>query len=164
MGRWVAALALVAALGLVSSAGAQECPSGLQSAARDYRRALQEAQHAIRDSGPGAPAGVEETVQFDLASHACHRGPGQAYREFGEPSCRPPGEGVSASVRLPFQVMFRKAPTVEALFQAGWEPGTDGALQVEFEREGERWIPVARGEVLPQLEGDGGAKTRAGAP
>jgi len=159
-------VAAILCLGWASSgfAAGVECPPGLAAAAAAYGATLGLEQGAIRDSSLGSPLGVEETVQFNLADHACHRGPGQAYREFGAPVCLPPAGQSNRSVRYPFQLYFRKALTLEALYQASWEPGSDGALQVEFEAEGKGWIPVARREVLPQLEGNRGAKDPKGAP
>ncbi len=158
-GRWLVALALGGFATVPTPLAFAQCPPSLAAAAAIYRAALQGEEDAVRGSKPDSPVGIQETVQFSLANHACHRGPGQAYREFGEAVCLPREEGPRASVRYPFQLYFRKALTLEALFAAAWEPGTDGAFEVEFEQEGERWIPVAKREVLPQMEG----RSRAGA-
>jgi hypothetical protein len=140
---------------------AAECPPGVRGAVEAYRQALQAEQHRIRDSGAEEPRGVEETVQFDVPSHACHRGPGQAYREFGAPACEPGSPGQASVVRYPFALFFRKALTLEALYAKDWEEGSDGAFEVVFEKEGDRWVPVSRREVLPGTrEGAGGESPR----
>lgn len=135
------------------------CPPGLLEAAQAQGETLEARERAVRGSTLALPEGVEETVQFDLAAHACHRGPGQAYREYGEPVCLAAGEGERVRVRYPYRVFYRRALTLDGLFRAAWEEGTPGALQVEFEPEPggrpevPRWVPVSRREVLPQLEG-----------
>ncbi|GAB4247344.1 hypothetical protein [Deferrisoma sp.] len=140
-------------LGLIlgaAAAGAAPCPPGLEAAARAYRDGLNAEQEAIRTSTPEAPAGVEETVFFELGAHACHRGPGQAYRVYGPPECEEAAAGGRAAVRYPYELFFRRALTLEELFRKPWQPGSDGILRVEFEREGDtdRWVPVGRREVL----------------
>lgn len=160
------ALGALAALLLLGSAGPAACPAagfegrtGLAEAARAYGQVLQAEQDAVRGSELASPKGVEQVVQFDLASHACHRGPGQAYREYQEPAVRQGAAGEAAAVRYPFRVFYRRALTLDELFRAEWQEGTPGALEVRFEPEpGEegqapRWVPVSRREVLPQLEG-----------
>ncbi|GAB4258225.1 MAG: hypothetical protein Kow0092_05700 [Deferrisomatales bacterium] len=147
MGRlWWAAAALVGLF--LGPAPAAECPPALGESAAAYRATLNEEQRAIRDSTLDSPRGIEETVQFDLGAHACHRGPGQAYREYGEPECVPAEEPDTARVRFPYRLAFRKALTLDALFGKEWQRGSDGLLQVTFQREGGRWLPVARREVL----------------
>ena len=155
MHRFVAVFGLLLCLvGKHASAG--ECPPGLRGAVEAYRKALQAEQHQIRDSRAEAPRGVEETVQFDVPSHACHRGPGQAYREFGVPACEPNGPGQASVARYPFALFFRKALTLEAMYSKDWEEGSDGAFEVVFEEEGDRWVPVSKREVLPAArEGEG---------
>ncbi len=152
----VAAVAgvLLCIIGECASAG--ECPPGLREAVEAYREGLQAEQHRIRDSRADAPRGVEETVQFDVPSHACHRGPGQAYREFGIPSCEADGPGQPSVVRYPFALFFRKALTLEAMYAKAWEEGSDGAFEVVFERDADRWVAVSKREVLPT------ARERAG--
>jgi len=162
--KWLVVLALAGLAAGEAPQALAECPPFLAAAAAAYRVVLQQGEDAVRASSQDSPAGIQETVQFDLASHVCHRGPGQAYRAIGEASCLPAGEGGRVSVRYPFQLHYRKALTLEALFQAPWEPGTDGALQVEFEQESERWIPVAKREVLPQVEGRGRPAAKTDTP
>jgi hypothetical protein len=160
-GRALGALAALLLLGPTAASPADgfEGRAGLAEAARAYRQVLQEEQDAVRGSELASPRGVEQVVQFDLASHACHRGPGQAYRAYEEPAVRQGDAGEAVAVRYPFRVFYRKALTLDELFRSGWEEGTPGALEVRFEpeprEEGEapRWVPISRREVLPQLEG-----------
>ncbi len=158
--RLVGAVAVVAALGAAPLPGAAGCPPGLEEAAEAYRQAMNREQAQIRASTRESPRGVEATMVFDRASHGCHRAPGQAYREFGPPECLEPRQGRRVAVRFPYRLFFRKALTLEELFERDWEPGSDGILQVIFEREGERWVPVARREVLDL--GDKGNSRDAG--
>lgn len=166
------ALGALAALLLLGAAGPEapladgfEGRPGLAEAARAYRQVLQAEQDDVRGSELASPRGVEQVVQFDLASHACHRGPGQAYREYEEPAVRQGEAGAAVAVRYPFRIFYRKALTLDELFRAGWEEGTPGALEVRFEPEpgddGEapRWVPVSRREVLPQLESPRGGRS-----
>lgn len=163
------ALGALAALLLLGAVGPEAPPAdgfegraglaGLAEAARAYGQVLQAEQDEVRGSELSSPRGVEEVVQFDLASHACHRGPGQAYREYEEPAVRQGEAGEAVAVRYLFRVFYRKALTLDELFGAGWEEGTPGALEVRFEAELQdeeqppRWVPVSRREVLPQLDG-----------
>ena len=146
--RLLGALLAIACLGVPAPAGAGGCPPGLAAAADAYRHGMNREQAEIRTSTRENPRGVEATTVFDRASHGCHRAPGQAYREFGPPECLEPGDGGRVAVRFPYRLFFRKALTLEDLFERDWEPGSDGILQVTFEREGDRWVPVARREVL----------------
>lgn len=139
-------------LGAVEAWAQGGCPPGLREAAREQGRTLAEAQRAIRASGLASPAGIEETVQFDLGNHACHRGPGQAYREYGEPRCQPAREDGRVWVDYPYGLFYRKALTLEEMFRKGWTEGSAGILRVTFEAEGARWIPVAKREVLDRGE------------
>ncbi len=156
MRRFVAAVGLLLCL-VGERILAVECPPGLGAAAEAYRQVLQTEQDQIRNSSTDAPRGVEETVQFDVPSHACHRGPGQAYRRFGVPGCEPNGHGEAGVVRYPFALFFRKALTLEAMYAKDWEEGSDGAFEVVFEKEGDRWVPVSKREVLPAAR-EGGAE------
>ncbi|MDF1552419.1 MAG: hypothetical protein P1P84_05120 [Deferrisomatales bacterium] len=148
------ALALLLAGSAALAAGDVPCPPGLPEAAQAMRRTMQQEQEVIRASSLAAPEGVEETVQFDLGAHACHRGPGQAYRVFGEPTCRPADAAGLVPVRYPYELQYRKALTLDELFAQEWKEGSDGLQQVQFQLEGGRWLPVARKEVLLQLEGN----------
>jgi len=151
--RRVAAGLLLVSLAARAGASGVPCPPGLGAAAEVMRQTMQQEQERIRDSTLSSPQGVEETVQFDLGAHACHRGPGQAYRIFGAPQCMAAdGQGV-VPVRYPYALRYRKALTLDELFLKPWQPGSDGLQQVQFEPEGERWVPVARKEILIQLEG-----------
>ena len=152
-------LALLLAVAATGAAAQEACPPGLAAAVAVMGQTMQEEQERILTSSLDRPEGVEETVQFDLGAHACHRGPGQAYRVFGEPACRPPDDQGRVPVRYPYQLQYRKALTLDELFRQAWQSGSDGVQQVLFEREGERWLPVGRKEVLLQLEGnrEGGA-------
>ena len=151
MTRTVALLTL-SLLTPVAFAADTPCPPGLMEAALAMRVTMQDEQEVIRASTLAQPEGVEETVQFDLGAHACHRGPGQAYRVFGEPTCRPVDAEGRIPVRYPYTLQYRKALTLDELFEKDWQPGSDGLQQVKFEAEGARWIPVARKELLIQLE------------
>lgn len=138
---------------VTASASAQEaCPPGLAAAAALMGQTMQQEQEVIRTSSLQSPEGVEETVQFDLGAHACHRGPGQAYRVFGEPACQHPDDQGRVPVRYPYRLQYRKALTLDELFRQEWQEGSDGVQQVLFEREADRWIPVGRKEILLQLE------------
>ncbi len=130
--------------------GAAACPPDLLESARAYRDRLNAEGQAVRTSSADAPLGVEETVFFDLAAHACHKGPGQTYRVYGEPKCADPGGEGRITMDLPYRLFFRRALTLPELYSQPWKPGTDGVLRVEFEREqgGGRWVPVGRREVL----------------
>ncbi len=150
-------LALVFPAGPVAADPAP-CPPGLEAAAELYRQGMNREQAEIRTSTRENPRGVEPTTVFDRASHGCHRAPGQAYREFGPPECLEPVENGRVPVRLPYRLFFRKALTLEDLFEQEWQPGSDGVLLVTFEQEGDRWIPVARREVLDLGSGPGEGK------
>lgn len=151
---WMIALFLVLAGSTAAAAEDIPCPPGLPEAARVMRQTMQQEQEVIRTSSLASPEGVEETVQFDLGAHACHRGPGQAYRVFGEPTCRPADAEGLVPVRYLYELQYRKALTLDELFAEEWQAGSDGLLQVKFQREEESWIPVARKELLLQLEGN----------
>lgn len=159
LGALAALLLLGAAAPVAHPADGFEGRPGLAAAARAYGQVLQAEQDEVRGSELSSPRGVEQVVQFDLASHACHRGPGQAYREYEAPAVRQGDAGEAVAVRYPFRIFYRKALTLDELFRAGWEEGTPGALEVRFEAEPRdeeeppRWVPVSRREVLPQLEG-----------
>jgi hypothetical protein len=144
---WVAILAQLLWVAAARPA-AVDCPPGLREEAEFHRVTLQEAEWAVRDSQLGSARGVTETVQFDLDAHACHRGPGQAYREFDSPVCRAGKANARVPVRYAYRLFYRKALTLEALFKKDWKPGSDGILQVEFAFEGGRWKPVATRELL----------------
>lgn len=146
MGRawWVAAGLLGPGLALAQV----PCPPGLLAAAQGQGRELARAEEIVRKSTLASPAGIEDTVQFDLSIHSCHRGPGHAYREHGAPECQPPEADGRVPVRYPFRLHYRQALTLEALFAKPWKEGSPGILQVTFEPEGDRWIPVARRELL----------------
>jgi hypothetical protein len=131
-----------------ADAGEGKCPSGLLEDAQFYRTTLQDVQWAVRDSPAGAARGVVETVQFDRRSHACHEGPGQAYREFGEPVCLPANSEGRVPVRFAYRLFYRQAMTLDALFKKDWKQGSDGAIEVEFEADGGRWIAVGKRELL----------------
>lgn len=150
--RRVAAGLLFVTLAAAVGAAESPCPPGLAAAAEAMWQTMQREQELIRDSTLASPQGVEETVQFDLGAHACHRGPGQAYRIFGEPQCMTADDRGRIPVRYPYELRYRKALTLDELFGKPWQPGSDGLQQVAFEPEGERWVPVARKEVLIQLE------------
>ncbi len=152
---------LVALLWAAGSAWPAECPPALTAAAEAYRQRLNREQEAVRKSTLSAPRGVEGTMMFDRASHGCHEGKGQAYRVYETFRCTE-GDGGTAVVRYPYRLFFRRAPTVEELFEKPWKPGSDGILEVEFQREGNRWIPVSRREVLDL--GDAGAPSRGRPP
>jgi len=154
MGRLRFGLVLLLATVTANAAAQEACPPGLAAAAALMGQTMQQEQEVIRAASLDRPEGIEETVQFDLGAHACHRGPGQAYRVFGEPACRPPDDQGRVPVRYPYRLQYRKALTLDELFRQEWQEGSDGAQQVLFEREGDRWIPVGRKEVLLQLEGN----------
>ncbi len=149
--------ALVVLLWAAGAAWPAECPPALTAAAEAYRQRLDAQQQAIRGSGPDAPLGVEPTMMFDRASHGCHEGRGQAYRVYRAFRCTEVGED-EAVVRYPYRLFFRRALTLEELFGRAWEQGSDGILEVRFQREGDRWVPVSRREVLDM----GGSGTRRG--
>ncbi len=151
---WTITMVLLLAGSAAVAAEDVPCSPGLQEAARAMRQTMQQEQEVIRTSSLASPEGVEETVQFDLGAHACHRGPGQAYRVFGEPACHPADAEGLVPVRYLYALQYRKALTLDELFAAAWQEGSDGMQQVKFQREGERWIPVARKEILLQLEGN----------
>ena len=123
-----------AAWGAAPAPEVAQCPPALLEEAELYRAALEVTQRAVRESGPTSPLGVEETVQFDKREHSCHRGPGQAYRVFDEPACLPARPDGRVPVRFPYRLFFRKALTLDALFEKEWKPGSDGILQVQFAR------------------------------
>lgn len=148
--RW--SLALLLATVTAGASAQQACPPGLAAAAARMGETMQEEQEVIRTSSLARPEGVEETVQFDLGAHACHRGPGQAYRVFGEPACQRPDDQGRVPVRYPYRLQYRKALTLDELFRREWQEGSDGVQQVLFEREGDGWIPTGRKEILLQLE------------
>ncbi|HSH69975.1 MAG TPA: hypothetical protein VK997_08660 [Deferrisomatales bacterium] len=156
---WMMGLVLLLVGSAAVAAEDVPCPPGLQEAAQAMGQTMQQEQEAIRASSLASPEGVEETVQFDLGAHACHRGPGQSYRVFGAPACRPADAAGLVPVRYPYELQYRKALTLDELFAEEWKEGSDGLQQVQFQLEGGRWIPVARKEVLLQLEGNraGGA-------
>ena len=151
---WMIALLLLLAGSAAVAAEDVPCSPGLQEAARAMRQTMQQEQEVIRVSSLASPEGVEETVQFDLGAHACHRGPGQAYRVFGEPTCRPADAEGLVPVRYLYELQYRKALTLDELFAKEWQEGSEGLQQVKFQREGERWIPVERKDLLLQLEGN----------
>lgn len=143
-----ALLGAAAVAGWVGGPAAAGCPEGLGTAAEAYRRALAEEQRAVRESTLASPVGIEETVQFDLGNHACHRGPGQAYREFAAPECLVPRPDGRVPVRYRYRLFFRRALTLEELFARPWEEGSDGIVEALFEPDGARWVPVSKREVL----------------
>ena len=132
---------------------AEPCPEGLIAAASSYRESLNSAQELIRAGSLQSPLGTEETVQFDLTTHACHRGPGQAYRVYGDPECQSAAAAAKRRVLYPFRVYFRQALTLQELFRKPWREGSDGYLQVEFKREGSTWLAVTKKELLDRKEG-----------
>ncbi len=158
-GRW---LVLAALLAPGPAAAQAPCPPGLLSAARAQGAELAREEQRVRDSTLASPAGIEETVQFDLSAHSCHRGPGHAYRVFGAPACQPRGADGRVDVRYPFQLFYRQALTLDALFAKPWKEGSPGLLQVTFEPQGDRWIPVARRELLDTSAVGGKGKGGAG--
>ncbi len=151
-GRFFSGLLVALVLGWGAAARA-ECPDGLAAAAEAYQAVLNAEQAAVRGATLASPRGIEQTVQFDLSTHACHRGPGQAYREYGPPRCLPPGDDGVVAVRYPYRLFFRRALTLEELFEQPWEEGSDGILQVRFGREDDRWIPLGRKEILDFKKG-----------
>lgn len=149
--------------GAAPAARGEGWPEGLAAAAEEHRQTLNRKQAATRDGTLASPVGVEESVQFDLQNHACHRGPAQAYREYGEPDRAPAEPGRSgrvavlggeerARVRYPYRVWFRQALTLEEMFAKPWREGNDGSIEVEFRRSGKGWIAFGKKELLGRGE------------
>ncbi len=147
--RLTAALVVVfLAAGAGWGAEESDCPPSLRESIASMQATMEEEEEGIRTSTLEAQRGVEETVQFDLAAHACHRGPGQSYRVFTGHRCLEPDGAGRVPVRYSYELFFRKALTLEELFQKEWEQGSGGLHQVVFEPDGDRWVPAARKDVL----------------
>jgi len=124
------------------------CPRDLVEAGNAYISELQLFQNKIRQSNAESPLGVQQTMQFDRAAHSCHGGPAQAVKDFGMPRCISSDKEGSFILKYPYQVHYRQAATVQALYEAPWEKGSDGFLLVEFLRENEKWKVAGERESI----------------
>ena len=163
--RLPGALALLLVFALRSGAASPPpvWPLALEEAALRYRASLAAEQEAVRTSSLKSSFGVEETMQFDLATHACHRGPGQAWRDYGAPSFTG-ATGDDARVRYPYRLQFRQALTLEEMFQKPWREGSDGEIEVVFRRTAEGWKPGPAKDLLVRKEDASKKGTKDGDP
>ncbi len=133
-------------------AAEKACPDELVSAARLYRRDLQEAEYEVRDSAAENPMRVEPTMIFDLSAHECHSMPGQTYKVFGPGECKAPRKGGVYKVIYPYNLYYRKAPRQEELFDLPWKEGSDGLWMVKFEYQVDRYVVVGQKEYLDLMD------------
>jgi hypothetical protein len=101
-----------------------------------------------------SPLAIEETVQFDQASHNCHKGPAQSYRVLGEPGCAEDSPEGAVTVSYPFDLYYRQGPDLATLFGRDWEWGSNGFLEVEFRPLDGSWAPASSREVLDFTGGE----------
>jgi len=131
-----------------SESSADSCPHDLVDAGKAYIAELQLFQNKIRQSDSESPLGLQETMQFDRAAHFCHGGPAQAVKDFSLPQCISSDKEGVFILKYPYQVRYRQAATVKALYEAPWEEGSDGFLLVEFFKENEKWKVAGEKESI----------------
>ena len=141
----LAAIALIVTIGPAAAAG--PWPEGLREAVHSYFQTLQVTEYRTRDSSLEEPLGVQPMTEFDRAGHKCHEVPGQVYRIFKVPNYFSEEEG-SYVVRSKFQLFYRQAEDIAAIFSQPWGQGSDGAIRVRFELGEGKWGAVEKREVL----------------
>ena len=141
----VAVIFLIITIEPASAAG--PWPEGLREAVHSYFQTLQVTEYRTRDSSLEEPLGIQPMTEFDRASHKCHEVPGQVYRIYKVPNYFSEDNG-SYMVRSKFQLFYRQAEDIAAIFAQPWGQGSDGAIRVRFEQVGEEWEAVEKREVL----------------
>jgi hypothetical protein len=104
--------------------------------------------YRTRDSTLDDPIGIQPMSEFDRASHKCHEVPGQVYRIYKVPSYFSEDTNGSFLVRSRFALFFRQAEGIAQVFSQPWEEGSDGALQVRFQKLEGNWEAVEKRELL----------------
>jgi len=127
---------------------AKPWPEGLREAVHSYFQTLQVTDYRTRDSTLENPIGIQPMTEFDRASHKCHEVPGQVYRIYKVPNYFSEGTDGSFLVRSRFDLFYRQAAGVVEIFSQPWEQGSDGAIQVRFERVDGEWEAVEKRELL----------------
>jgi hypothetical protein len=122
-------------------------PEGLREAVHSYFQTLQVTEYRTRDSSLEEPLGIQPMTEFDRVSHKCHEVPGQVYRIYKVPNYFSEDNG-SYMVRSKFQLFYRQAEDIAAIFAQTWGQGSDGAIQVRFELVDEAWEVVEKRELL----------------
>jgi len=141
----VAVIVLIITIGPVSAA--RPWPEGLREAVHSYFQTLQVTEYRTRDSSLEEPLGIQPMTEFDRAGHKCHEVPGQVYRIYKVPNYFSEDNG-SYMVRSKFQLFYRQAEDIAAIFAQTWGQGSDGAIQVRFELVDETWEVVEKRELL----------------
>jgi hypothetical protein len=126
---------------------AEPWPDGLREAVHSYFQTLQVTEYRTRDSSLEEPLGIQPMTEFDRASHKCHEVPGQVYRIYKVPNYFSEDNG-SYMVRSKFQLFYRQAEDIAAIFAQTWGQGSDGAIKVRFKLVDGKWEAVEKREVL----------------
>jgi hypothetical protein len=109
---------------------------------------LQVTEYRTRDSTLEEPLGIQPMTSFDRASHKCHEVPGQVYRVYKIPSSYSKDKVDTIVVRSRFELFYRQADSIAEIFSASWGQGSDGAIQVRFEKVDGNWEAVESRELL----------------
>lgn len=130
-------------------------PEGLGEAVNSHFQALQVTEYLIRDSTLEDPRGIQPMTSFDRASHKCHEVPGQVYRVYKVPTSYTEDKDGAFIFRSRFELFYRQADSITGIFSSSWKQGSDGAIQVRFDRVDGKWEAVETREIL-----DAGDSTR----
>ena len=141
----VAVIVLIITIGPVSAA--RPWPEGLREAVHSYFQTLQVTEYRTRDSSLEEPLGIQPMTEFDRAGHKCHEVPGQVYRIYKVPNYFSEDNG-SYMVRSKFQLFYRQAEDIAAIFAQTWGQGSDGVIRVRFEEVNGDWEAVEKRELL----------------
>jgi len=141
----VAVIVLIITIGPASAA--RPWPEGLREAVHSYFQTLQVTEYRTRDSSLEEPLGIQPMTEFDRAGHKCHEVPGQVYRIYKVPNYFSEDNG-SYMVRSKFQLFYRQAEDIAAIFAQTWGQGSDGAIQVRFKMVDGNWEAVEKRELL----------------
>jgi hypothetical protein len=123
-------------------------PDGLKEAVYSYFQTLQVTEYRTRDSTLEEPLGVQPMTSFDRTSHKCHEIPGQVYRVYKIPSSYSQDQDGTFLVRSRFELFYRQADSIAEVLSTSWGQGSDGAIQVRFEKVEGNWEAVETKELL----------------
>lgn len=134
--------------GFCRAQAAEPWPEGLKEAASSHLADLQARELKIRDSSMLEPLGVVPANIFDRASHKCHEGSGQQYRQFGQPVYIGRGDDGVHLVQTAIQVFYRQGAGLAELYEQPWRTGTDMVFQISFHRKPGGWQAVLERELI----------------